>query len=197
MHLRIGLTAAALVFALTADAAHAIPSGTVAVVLKIEGPQNSAVHLMEFLRAGETFTQNQKTRLTLGYFTSCTEEHINGGFVQIGTDRSTVRERGSRSFDKVKCDSVQGDPVTVYGTGPVVRILGPKIVHVERVDAAGHALELQVPPGVPFFDMQEHGQRLEPGGLYQFSASYRKVQVRVDPSAQDKHVPALSRFVDL
>jgi hypothetical protein len=197
MHLRIGLCAAALAFVLTSDAARAIPSGAVAIVLKIDGPQNSAVYLMEYLKAGETFQQNQLTRLTIGYFQSCIEERVTGGFVQIGTERSTVRERGSRSFDKVKCDSAQQGVISVYGLSPLIRVLGPKIVRVRHVGSTAPPLELHVPPGVPFYDMAEHGQTLEAGGLYEFSTGYRKVEVRVDPSAQEKHVPMLSRFVDL
>jgi len=202
MHLRTTLCAIAILATLAPGGAEtAVPA---AIVINIEGPQNAPVYIMQYLRAREQFTLNHFTILTVAYLKSCVTEKITGGHVVIGTERSTVRERGSQSWETSKCDSANISPVTraegaeltIYGLSPVFRVQGPRIAHVVRVDAPAPELALKVPEGVSEYDMAKHGQKLEPGGVYRVTVSYRRVVVRVDPAAKAT-VPVISRLIDL
>ncbi|MCA0449184.1 MAG: hypothetical protein LCH62_05365 [Proteobacteria bacterium] len=184
--------------------------------------KNLDVDFMDYVDAGRVIKLAPGDELVLGYLRSCWRETIKGGTVTVGAEQSTV-EGGTVRREKVECDggkmrltqSQSGQAgvmvfrapprpaqATLYGLSPVLDVKGGGSVTIERIDAPGEKLTVQVAAQQlqrgAFHDLAKAGQTLVAGGVYRASAGPgREIVFKVDPEAKPGQAPVISRLLRL
>lgn len=74
----------------------------VAIIEQVQAP-STRLQFMDFVEAGRVIRLHSGESLSLGYFTSCIQERITGGSIEIGTEQSSV-EGGDVTRQRVECD---------------------------------------------------------------------------------------------
>ncbi len=189
--------------------------------------KNLDVDFMDYVDAGRVIKLAPGDELVLGYLRSCWRETIKGGTVTVGAEQSTV-EGGTVRREKVECDGgkmrltqsqsgqagvmvfrapprpaqVAAPQTTLYGLSPVLDVKGGGSVTIERIDAPGEKLTVQVAAQQlqrgAFHDLAKAGQTLVAGGVYRASAGPgREIVFKVDPEAKPGQAPVISRLLRL
>ncbi len=216
----------ALCVALLASAAHA--QTPVALVEEVTGTP-PGVEFMDYVSPGKVIALGPRDAIVLGYIRSCWRETIRGGTVTVGQERSDVAG-GNVERVKVRCDggrmelaaeqarqgatSVMRDPASrprraalpkpqfvLHGRSPVVELKGGGTIAIERLDAAGETVSLELPrEGLrrdAFADLADFGVSLSPSGLYVARAGERQVVFQVDGEAPSGKAPIAGRLLRL
>ncbi len=192
--------------------------------------KNLDVDFMDYVDAGRVIKLAPGDELVLGYLRSCWRETIKGGTVTVGAEQSTV-EGGNVRREKVECDggkmrltqtqsgqagvmvfrapprpaqapTAPAPQATLYGLSPVLDVKGGGMVTIERIDAPGEKLTVQVAAQQlqrgAFHDLAKAGQTLVAGGVYRASAGPgREIVFKVDPEAKPGQAPVISRLLRL
>ncbi len=189
--------------------------------------KNLDVDFMDYVDAGRVIKLAPGDELVLGYLRSCWRETIKGGTVTVGAEQSTV-EGGTVRREKVECDGgkmrltqsqsgqagvmvfrapprpaqAAAPQTTLYGLSPVLDVKGGGSVTIERIDAPGEKLTVQVAAQQlqrgAFHDLAKAGQTLVAGGVYRASAGPgREIVFKVDPEAKPGQAPVISRLLRL
>lgn len=189
-----------------------------AIVENITGAAKG-VQQMDLLEEGQTIELPAGAEVTLGYLRSCVRETITGGRVTIGVEKSAV-ENGKRQSEEVDCDggqivrtSQRTDDVAgavfrkgnfekaplpkpdwvLFGLSPVIRLsVAAKMLRIERLDAIEDPIE--VPVNGTWVDLEAHGIKFAPSGLYAISSGARPYIIKVSPLAEPD-APMLSRLI--
>ncbi|HEY6334504.1 MAG TPA: hypothetical protein VI113_01345 [Alphaproteobacteria bacterium] len=184
---------------------------------------------MDYLSSGKVIKLGTADRLVISYFHSCTRERITGGVVTIRDDQSDV-VGGAVQREKVECDGghlhltteqaaksgvivFRAPPKpggqtaeiqierTLYGQSPLIDLRGGGKLVIERLDAAGEKLELDLPAVSllrgKFYDCAKHGVVLAQGGVYRASVKGRSVVFKIDPLAEPGEVAFAARLLQL
>ena len=189
--------------------------------------RNLDVDFMDYVDAGRVIKLAPGDELVLGYLRSCWRETIKGGTVTVGAEQSTVAG-GTVRREKVECDGgkmrltqaqsgqagvmvfrapprpaqAPAPQATLYGLSPVLDVKGGGTVTIERIDAPGEKLTVQVAAQQlqrgAFHDLAKAGQALVAGGVYRASAGPgREIVFKIDPEAKPGQAPVISRLLRL
>jgi len=222
------LTAFSLLLGAASFAQPAAAGDPVAMVEDVSG-KPMGVAVMDYLSTGKVIQLGAADRLVISYFHSCTRERITGGVVTIRADQSDV-VGGAVQREKVECDGgnlhltteqaaksgvivfrappkpggqTAEIPIerTLYGQSPLVDLRGGGKLVIERLDAAGEKLELDLPAASllrgKFYDCAKHGVVLARGGVYRASVKGRSVVFKIDPLAEPGEVAFAARLLQL
>lgn len=215
----------ALAIVLHACAAHA--QTPVALVEDVTGAPPS-VEFMDYVSPGKVIALGPREAIVLGYIRSCWRETIRGATVTVGQDQSDV-SGGSVERVKVRCDggrmelaaeqarqgatSVMRDPAAgrprraalpkpqfvLHGRSPVVELKGGGTIAIERLDAAGETLTLDLPRAKllrdAFADLADFGVALSPGGLYAARVGEQQIVFQVDGEGPAGKAPLAGRLI--
>jgi len=159
-----------LTIVLCAASSIAAAQAPAALVEEVTG-HPPGVEFMDYVVPGQIIRLTADDAIVLSYLKSCWREHIKGGTVTAGTERSEV-EGGKIERAKVNCNGgamqltaaeasksaalvfrdrprpaqqpVNPPPqLTLYGVSPIVEVKGGTLV-VERLDKPGERLELTI-----------------------------------------------------
>src|SRR3546814_10324063 len=91
--------------------------------------------------------------------------------------------------------------IVLYGMAPVIDLPGGGTLVIERLDAPGERIELQLGSQQllrgAFFDMAKTDRTLTAGGLYRATAGSRQIAFRVDGNARAGRGPVIGRLLRL
>lgn len=190
-----------------------------AIVESVNAP-SANLQQMDFLDEGRVIALKDGERLTLGYLSSCVREHITGGKVTVGVDKSKV-EGGTRKAEDVDCDGARvvrvksrsadvagavfrkgkwDEPLpkpnwTAFSVSPLFRLTPiAKSVRIERIDKVSPIVEVPISSG--WADFAKAGVKLAPSGLYEVTAGDVSLILQISPLAQPD-APLLSRIVPM
>jgi hypothetical protein len=214
----------ALAVALLTSTAHA--QTPVALVEDITG-KPPGIEFMDYVVPGKVIALGPRDAIVLGYIRSCWRETIRGGTVTIGQQQSEVAG-GSVERVKIACDggrmelaaeqarqsatSVFRDPnakprraslprpqFVLHGRSPVVELRGGGAIVIERLDAAGEKIAIELPRARlmrdAFADLAESNIALSPGGLYSARVGEQQLVFQIDSNAPPGKAPVAGRLL--
>jgi hypothetical protein len=218
------MTVAAIITFGSITASAAQPA--VAIVEDVKG-KVSGVEFMDYVAPGKVIKLGTDGVVVLGYMTSCWRETIKGGVAVVGVEGSRT-SLSEVSREKVSCDArraqlseqeaTQGAATTfrsmgsrkqgsqqqiqvIYGMSPVIEMMRPGKLVIERMDIPGQRIEKDVSAKMlvrgKFFDLAPTGELLLPGGTYRVSNESRSALFSIDPGAQWGPGPLVGRLVRL
>ena len=174
------------------------------------------VQVFSYLPQGHVIDLGTETEIVLGYLHSCVQEHLRGGVVTIGKERSEIHggERSSIEFDcgasaelsqseaergavlVMRKSISEPGPTRLMTVSPVIAPKKPaSAVKLTRLDRSEPVMTLELHGGVA--DLAERGRTLSRGGSYLVETGASSVVVRVDSNARsgDEHLlPRLLSF---
>ncbi|MEX0922623.1 MAG: hypothetical protein WD489_06930 [Rhodovibrionaceae bacterium] len=197
----------------------ALAQEPVAIVEEATGSE-PALQLFDTLAEGQEIALQDGGSLVIGYFRSCIRESISGGQVVIGKEESRIAE-GSVTRETVSCaggeatlaDSEAAEsgalvlrappeggeekPLKVFSATPIFLISGAESgeLTIRRLDRAAQDVMLRVQDGA--LDLEQTGQALRMGGLYEARYGERSVRFEIDPRARHRGGPMIGRLVPL
>jgi hypothetical protein len=218
---KTALAAVAFGAALVTSAA-ARAQAPVAVVEDVNS-KSAGVEFMDYVAAGKVIKLGPSDTLVLSYMSSCARETITGGTVTVGTGQSVVtggkvdREHPACDAGKIQLTAQQASQsgavvfrsapkpgaaqarLTIYGLSPVVEMKGPGHLVVERVDAPGDKIEVDVGAAQlkrgAFFDLASAGKSLAASGTYRASVGGSQLVFKVAPDARPGATPIVGRLL--
>ncbi len=205
----------------------AVAAEPVALVEMLTGaPQG--VGFMDYLFAGQVIALRPSEGLVIDYLQSCERETIKGaGTVTVGVERSVI-EGSNVTRERVRCDGERlkfspaeaeksgvvvfrgapkpnlqpGDLVIerrLYGASPIIALGSERAIHVERLDRAGEAFDVAIPPARltagRFYDFAADGRALAAGGVYRVTVGEHSAVVEVDSNARPGKTPLAGRLL--
>ena len=193
-----------------------------AIVENVDKHVKSAA-LMDYLSRGQSLDLGAAGWIEIGYFASCTHEHIVGGVVSVGDARSEV-QGGRVERHQVVCDAanivvddrqsvraagsaerstaqpgtsipiVAGAELRLHGTSPLVVAKGGGEVVISRLaDANDRQIVALDRRGL--YDFAQAGRSLKPGAVYRATLGQREVLFRIDRDARDGRTDLLGRLI--
>ena len=208
------LTAFSLLLGAASFTQPAAAGDPVAMVEDVSG-KPMGVAVMDYLSTGKVIQLGVADRLVISYFHSCTREEITGGVVTIRADQSdggnlhlTTEQAAKSGVVVFRAPPKPGGqtaeiPIerTLYGQSPLIDLRGGGKLVIERLDAAGEKLELDLPAASllrgKFYDCAKHGVVLAQGGVYRASVKGRSVVFKIDPLAEPGEVAFAARLLQL
>ena len=210
----------AIVFGLTTQAT---AQRAVAIVEDVKG-KPAGVEFMDYVSPGKVIKLGPQDSIVIGYMKSCWRETITGGTVTVGAEQSSV-QAGTVERTKVACDSSynqlseqqQGavgatvfrnlqrkektapSRLTLYGTSPVVEMVGGRTLVIERLDMPGERHEIvvdrkSIPRGL-FYDFAKEHKVLTPGASYVARIGKREQYFNIDSQAKPDSTSIVGRLI--
>ena len=126
----------------------------------------------------------------------------DGGQLQLSTAQAEASAvivfRGTSSSEDKKLPTPAR---TLYGTSPLIELAGGGHLVIERLDKTEPAIALDLTAANMihgrFYDFAQHGQALQPGGLYKAEAHGRSLVFALSPAAQPGATAPVSRLLKL
>ena len=173
------------------------------------------VALFSYLSQGQLISLDADAEVQIGYLHSCVQEHVRGGVITIGRDRSHVAG-GRRTETVLDCrgaiaklsraeiergaaivmrESVSTVPqVVIASTSPVIATRKPATsIQLRRLDRDESARSLTLHNGA--VDLAALGVDLHRGGIYRIEADSDSVIVEIAADARSGSEPILMRLL--
>ena len=175
---------------------------------------DAPVQVFSYLPQGHVIDLGTETEIVLGYLHSCVQEHLRGGVVTIGKERSEVRG-GQRSSFKLNCGAsaklsqaeaergavlVMRKSLSNEGIARLVSatpVIAPKrkasSVKLTRLDRSEPIISLELRGGIA--DLAALGKALSRGGTYRVEAGAASIVAHVDRNARSGYTQFLPRLL--
>ena len=179
-----------------------------------EASADAPVQVFSYLSQGRVIDLGAEAEVVLGYLHSCVQEHMRGGVVTIGTERSLIRG-GQRSAMELDCgasaDLSQAEaergavlvmrkpasgarPIKLTSVSPLIAPKRPaSSVRLTRLDRSEPVMTLELQGGVA--DLASLGNALDRGGSYRIETGADSVVARIDKNARSGDEPILLRLL--
>ena len=173
------------------------------------------VALFTYLLQGQLISLDADAEVQIGYLHSCVQEHVRGGVITIGRERSHVAG-GQRTETILDCrdaladltqseiehgaaivirESVSIKPqMVIASTSPFIAAKKPAVsIHLKRLDRDESTRTLTLHNGAA--DLAALGITLHRGGIYRIEAGSASVIVEIAADARSGSEPILLRLL--